>query len=52
MDGKMGGVNGKCGDEVEMMIENNISSSFFLSLFFWKENMWETLQNDHETNNE
>ena len=49
-----------------MVIENHISSSFFFSfllifliffsffcfLFFLKKNMWETLQNDHETNNE
>ena len=45
-------LNGKCGDGVEMMIVKNIPSSFFLSLFFLKENMWETLQNDHDTNNE
>ena len=53
----MGGLNGKCGDEVEMMIVKNIPSSVFPSLvffffFFVKENMWETLQNDHDTNSE
>ena len=49
----MGDLNGKCGDGVEMMIVKNIPS-FFLSffLFFLKENMWETLQNDHDTNSE
>ena len=36
-----------------MRIVKNIPSSFFLSLFFClKENMWETLQNDHDTNSE
>ena len=48
----MGDLKGKCGDGVEMMIVKNIPSSFFLSLFFLKENMWETLQNDHDTNSE
>ena len=32
----MGELNGKCGDGVEMMVENNIPSSFFLSLFFFE----------------
>ena len=31
----MGELNGKCGDGVEMIIENNIPSSFFLSFFFF-----------------
>ena len=36
-----------------MMIVKNIPSSFFLSLFFClKENMWETLQNAHDTKSE
>ena len=54
----MGGLNEKCGDGVEMMIVKNIpsssSSSFFFFVFFsfLKENMWETLQNDHDTNSE
>ena len=57
----MGGLNGKCGDGVEMMIVKNIPSSVFPSLvfvfvffvfFFVKENMWETFQNDHDTNSE
>ena len=48
----MADLNGKCGDGVEMMIVKNIPSSFFLSFFFWKKNMWETLQNDHDTNSE
>ena len=30
----MGELNGKSGDGVEMMIENNIPSSFFLFFFF------------------
>ena len=30
----MGELNGKCDDGVEMMIENNIPSSFFLLFFF------------------
>ena len=46
----MGGLNEKSGDGVEMMIVKNIPSSFFF--FFLKENMWETLQNDHDTNSE
>ena len=33
----MGELNGKCGDGVEMMIENNIPSSFFLFFFFFLE---------------
>ena len=51
----MGELNGKCGDGLEMVIENNISFSFSSSsssFFFVKKNMWETLQNDHDTNNE
>ena len=50
----MGDLNGKCGDGVEMMIVKNIPSSVFPSLFFFflKENMWETFQNDHDTNSE
>ena len=33
-----------------MVIENNISSfPLLFSLFFFKENMWETLQNEHYT---
>ena len=31
----MGELNGKCGDGVEMMIENNIPSSFFFFSFFF-----------------
>ena len=31
----MGGLNGKCGDEVEMMIVKNIPSSVFPSLVFF-----------------
>ena len=52
----MGDLNGKCGDGVEMMIVNSFFflSFVFLSFFlaFLKENMWETLQNDHDTNSE
>ena len=31
----MEGLNGKCGDEIEMMIVKNIPSSVFPSLFFF-----------------
>ena len=37
MGRKMGELNGKCGDGVEMVIENNISSSFSSSSFFLEE---------------
>ena len=33
-------LDGKCGDGVEIMIVKNIPSSFILSFFFLKEDMW------------